>query len=176
MPRAVAIGRIGRAHGLRGDVVVGVGGRDARESVLVRVANLTVVLKHGGEERRCRVVRARAANGAAIVGLEGVTTPEAAAALRGAGGLVDREDFPRPDAGEYYHFQLVGLRVVVTDGAEAGQVVRVEETAAHALLVVRRGDEEIAVPFAAPAIDEVDVERGIVRLANIEGLPVSKVR
>lgn len=77
---------------------------------------------------------------------------------------VDRGDMPDPESGEYYWFDLVGLRVVTVDDIDLGRVTAMMETGANDVLVVQ-GDRERLIPMV---VDEfvmaVDLEAGRIRV------------
>ncbi|MEW6546357.1 MAG: ribosome maturation factor RimM [Bacillota bacterium] len=127
-PERVTIGEVTRPHGVRGEVRVRP--LTAHPERFLGLEEVYV----GGARRRVR--RARLAGDEVILALEGSETRDQAEVLRGQSLEVDREEvFPLPE-GEYYWFQLKGLRVFTPDGREVGTVVDVEPNPAHDLLVV----------------------------------------
>ena len=67
--------------------------------------------------------------------------------------------------GEYFHFQLVGLRVVDERGIERGVVADVQPYPANDVLVVSGSDGERLVPAVRAAVLEVDLESGRLTVA-----------
>ena len=103
------------------------------------------------------VVRRAGTDDRPILRLEGVTTREAAEALRGEVLWVDRRHSPPLEEDEWWADDLVGLRVV--DGARAvGVVDRVVSLPSCEVLEV--GD--LLVPLVSDAVRTVDVEAGVV--------------
>ncbi|MGB7756013.1 MAG: ribosome maturation factor RimM [Salinisphaera sp.] len=77
---------------------------------------------------------------------------------------VDRRDMPDPEPGEYYWFDLVGLRVVTVDDVDLGRVTAMMETGANDVLVVQ-GDRERLIPMVADEfVTAVDLEAGTIRV------------
>lgn len=73
---------------------------------------------------------------------------------------VAREDMPDPEPGEYYWFDLIGLRVLTVDAVDLGQVSAMMETGANDVLVVK-GDRERLIPLVIDEyVIEVDLEGG----------------
>lgn len=158
----IAIGEVIRPHGVRGEVRV-----KPFTAHPERFLSLEQVYV-GGVRRRVR--GARLAGGEVILSLEEADTRDQAAALRGQLLEVDPEEvFPLPE-GEYYWFQLRGLRVVTPDGREAGTVVDVEAYPAHDLLVVERGGRRFLVPAVRDLVREVDLAGGFLVVNDIPGL------
>lgn len=79
----------------------------------------------------------RAVNGGALIKLQGIDTPEAANALRGAAYLPDSSK-PELDRDEFFWDDVIGLKCVLTDGKEIGKVFDVSLTAPTPVISVRR--------------------------------------
>ncbi len=96
----------------------------------------------------------------------------AAEALRGARILVDTdEDEPDPDDEGWYAHELVGLRALHVDGTVLGEVTELEPGVAQDRIVVRTpAGVEVAVPFVAQLVPEVDPEAGTVTVDPPGGL------
>lgn len=173
-PQWVVVGRVGRAHGLRGDVAVEVR-TDAPE---VRFAPGSQLLtdRPGGQDMT--VAAATWHSGRLLVRFEGVADRTAAEALRGI--LLRAQVLPDEspdDPEEFYDRQLLGLRVVDLSGACLGTVTDVLHLPGHDLLAVRTADspsggtgEEVLVPFVAQIVVAVDVAVGTVRVDPPGGL------
>lgn len=90
---------------------------------------------YGGKEYV--VESLRAVNGGALIKLQGIDTPEAANALRGAAYLPDSSK-PELDRDEFFWDDVIGLKCVLTDGKEIGKVFEVSLTAPTPVISVRR--------------------------------------
>jgi 16S rRNA processing protein RimM len=121
------VGRILRAHGLRGEVVVDlVTNRDER------MAPGTVLTTDAGP---LRIVSARAHKGRWVVAFDGVADRSEAETLRGR--VLRAEGIDDPDA--LWVHELIGAVVVESDGTERGRVVSIEANPAADLLVLDDG-------------------------------------
>jgi len=69
----------------------------------------------------------------------------------------------------WFDHQLVGLQVV-RDGVEVGQVIRVEHFPAQDLLVIKRANDEVLVPFVKAFVPLVDIEKGVLTITPPGGL------
>jgi 16S rRNA processing protein RimM len=157
----VVVGLIVAPHGVRGTLKVKApgSGRHLRKEVEPFV---------GGERRQILV--ARETPKGFLVDLEGVTSREGAARLRGLELLLDREELDAPEEGEFYVGDLLGLDAYDAEGKNIGSVVDVLETPAHEVLVLR-DDESTAehyVPFTLEHVPTVDPQEGRV----VVNLPV----
>ncbi len=97
-----------------------------------------------------------------LLGFDEVTSPTDAALLRGVYLCVD-VDAARPlPEGEWFVWQLVGLRVRDTAGADIGVVDDVEAGVGNDVLVIRNGDTVHRLPMAGDYVTSVDVAAGTV--------------
>lgn len=174
-PRAVelVIGRVARAHGVRGEVAVDVRTDDPDD----RFAAGTVLHGRRPRERESRswtVAGSREHSGRWLLQLTGVDGRESADALRGVLFVVDHSDLPpSDDPDEFYDHELEGLMVRLDDGTEVGTVLEVLHGAAGELLSVRpRGQStgEHLVPFVAAIVTSVDLAAGTVVIDPPDGL------
>ena len=101
--------------------------------------------------------------GLVVAGLEGVGDRNAAEALKGLRLYVARAALPKADDDEFYHADLLGLRVVMAEGgAEIGTVRAIIPAGATEVLEIDRGPGQhtLLVPFTRAAVPEIDIEAG----------------
>jgi 16S rRNA processing protein RimM len=159
------VGRIGRPHGVRGEVTVQVR-TDSPEQRFAVGAQLGV-----GAGRTLTVDAVRPHAGNLLVRFAGVTDRAAAAELRGVLLTVDTVELPDlDDPDEFYDHQLEGLTAVGSDGAQLGTVREVVHTPASDLLVLETDRGEALVPFVRAIVPEVDLSAGRVVLDPPAGL------
>ena len=164
----LVIGRIVRAHGIRGEVVVEV----TTDEPDVRYAVGAVLDTDPPDRGPLAVEAARPHQGRLIVAFDGILDRDGAEALRGVRLCVESADLPPPtDPDEYHDFQLVGLRAVDVAGGELGEVTGVRHGPGADLLVLRRPAGGTAlVPFVKAIVPSVDLAGGRVVLSPPEGL------
>jgi 16S rRNA processing protein RimM len=104
--------------------------------------------------------------------LSGVRTKEEADALKGLRLFVDRDRLPETGDDEYYHADLIGLRVMDTGGAELGTVRAVLNHGASDLLEVMGPGLKapVLLPFTRAIVPTVDVAGGRIVADPPEGL------
>src|ERR671910_1170793 len=164
----LVVGRVVRAHGITGEVVVDVR-TDDPDTRFTPGTTLRARTK-GGTERRFVVESSRQHGGRLLVRLDGVTDRDGADALRGTLFLVDSGDLPPiDDPDEFYDHQLEGLQVRTTEGTEVGTVAEVLHTAAGELLSVRAGSGEVLVPFVSAIVTSVSLADQIIEIDPPEG-------
>lgn len=99
-----------------------------------------------------------------IAQLAGCDDRDQAAALIGATIAVPRAQLPPPAADEVYWADLEGVQVVTIDGVALGQVVRLFETGANDVLVVK-GERERLIPLVWDSvIQQLDLDSGVMRV------------
>lgn len=161
----VIVGRVGRAHGIKGAVSIDVrtdepGRRFVRGAVLRRGDGGELVLGSVDWQR-----------GKLLVTFVGQPDRTAVEALRGVELLVDVPADEEPsEPEEYFDRQLVGLRVLDGGGAEVGTVADVLHLPAQDVLQLDTPTGERLVPFVKALVPEVDLAAGTVTLAPVEGL------
>lgn len=152
----VVVGRIGRPHGLRGEVTVQVTTDDPDS----RFAAGAVLGTEPPERGPLTVSGMRRSGPVLVIGFQGVTDRDAAEALRGTSLTLDASALPATDdPDEFYDHQLIGLAVVDGDGRELGTVAEVWHPPASPVLAVTRpdGSQEL-VPFVSAIVPTVDLE------------------
>ena len=98
-----------------------------------------------------------------VAGLDGVGDRNAAEALKGLRLYVARSELPEADEDEFYHADLLGLKVVMVEGgAEVGTVRAIIPAGATEGLEIDRGPGEytLLVPFTRAVVPEIDIKAG----------------
>lgn len=147
-PGWVAVGRVGRPHGLRGDFVV----EHASEAPERFAPGARVYV---GREPATVVESKRAGGGRLVVRLD-------RAVERGAALELPVDELPEPEEGSFYAFQLVGLAVEEEGGRELGRVQEVEPGVANDVL---RLDTGAALPLVEDCVRKVDLPAGRILVA-----------
>ncbi|MUL80543.1 MULTISPECIES: ribosome maturation factor RimM [unclassified Mycolicibacterium] len=167
----LVVGRVVKAHGISGEVVVDVRTDDPDARFIPGVA-LRGRAK-GGAERTFSVDSVREHAGRLLIRLAGVADRNAADELRGTLFIVDTADLPAiDDPDEFYDHELEGLRVVTADGTPLGAVTEVLHTAAGELLSVKADADgrEVLVPFVSAIVTSVSRDTGTVVIEPPDGL------
>lgn len=168
----VIVGRIGKAHGLRGDVTINVR-TDEPERRFAVGSVLEVEAPSGSATtlRRLTVAGSRWHSGVLLVRFEEVPDRTAAEAARGILLHVSIPAGESPDdPDEFYDHQLVGLTAYDLDGVVLGEVTGLVH-GAQDLLTIRAVDgRDTLVPFVKALVPEVDVAGGRVVVADRPGL------
>lgn len=167
----LVVGRIAKAHGITGEVVVDIRTDDpaARFSTGATLRGRT---GRNGPERDFTVESVREHAGRLLLRLTGVADRSAADALRGTLFLVEAAQLPPlDDPDEFYDHQLEGLMVRTSAGANVGVVAEVLHTAAGELLSVKNeAGAEVLVPFVSAIVTSVSTDDGVIEIDPPDGL------
>ncbi len=169
----LVVGRIGKPHGIRGEVTVDVR-TDEPERRFAPGARLRAEPPRHSDSalREVTVARSRWHQSVLLVTFEELADRSAAEAARGLvlHATVDAEESPE-DPDEYYDHQLVGLAAYDVSGALLGEVSGVVHGGAQDLLAVRTPEgHEGLVPFVKALVPEVDLAGRRVVVADRPGL------
>lgn len=168
----VVVGRIGKPHGIRGEVTVDVR-TDEPERRYVDGAVLQVEAPRGSafSARTVTVTRTRWHQGVLLASFAELTDRNAAEAARGVvlRAFVAADEVPE-DPEEFYDHQLIGLAAHDVDGTHLGEVVGLVHGAQDLLRVRTPEGREGLVPFVAALVPEVDLAGGRVVIADRPGL------
>ena len=105
-----------------------------------------------------------------LLKLKGVDSTEAAETLRDQLIQVARKDAVQLPQGQHFLHELIGLRVVTTEGETLGTLEEIIDTRANDVYIVRDGTREILIPATEEIVKEIAVERGEMVVKMMEGL------
>jgi 16S rRNA processing protein RimM len=163
----ILVGRIARAHGNRGQVIVNVE-TDSPEARFA-AGTVLVVEQHGRTVER-RIAAVRFQQGRPIVALEGVETMNDAEALAGAELKVAAASLPPLPGDTYYRHDLVGCEVKDASGRVIGRVTDVQGTLERSLLVVGEWRDELMIPMVEGIVVQADIVARVIVVELPEGL------
>lgn len=160
----LTVGRLGGPHGVHGEI---------RMVLLTDVPEHLLELDHvylGNADTPTALENLRFHGDVALLSLNGVTTPEEARKLGGLAVRIAGTDARPLEEGEYFLYQLIGLRAITRDGDDIGVVVDLIETGASDVLVIARegsgsrspGKDDILVPNHPVYVHEITPEDGVI--------------
>ncbi|MCX5210609.1 ribosome maturation factor RimM [Kitasatospora sp. NBC_00240] len=152
----LVVGKIGRAHGIKGDVSVEV----RTDEPELRLGPGAVVLTDPASTGPLTVESGKVHSGRLLLRFAGVNDRNAAEALRGTVLISEVDPEERPDdPEEFYDHQLIGLDVVLLDGTPVGELTEVVHLPYQDLLTVTKADgTEVLVPFVTRIVPTIDLE------------------
>lgn len=163
----VLVGRVARAHGRFGEVIV-----NAETDFPERrfAPGAVLYTRRDGRDERLTVGAMRLHQGRPLLAFDGVSTMDGAEALAGLELRVPEGELTPLPEGTYYEHALVGCEVVTITGRSLGGVRAVEGTASGARLVIGSGRGEIQIPLAHEICVRIDVAGRRITVDPPEGL------
>ena len=160
--KPVVLGRISGLFGVRGWVRIH-SFTDPREAILDYEHWL---IETAGEWRPVAIAEGKPHGKTVVARLDGIEDRDSAAELMNSAIGVERSDLPAPGKGEYYWSDLEGLTVQQDNGEVIGTVDYLIETGANDVLVVRKEEQEVLIPFVTgEVIKDVDLANGVIRVS-----------
>ena len=158
----IPVGRVTRTHGLKGELKFFPADQDdlvVQKDQQIRLGETTFKIKS-----------VRGVKSPFIVKFEGVDSIEAAQSLSGQEVLVAKEDFESLPEGEYYRFEIEGLKAFDDTGKYYGVIEEIIATGSNDVYVVREDGKEWLVPMIDSVVQNIDMEEGKLIFHCVEGL------
>lgn len=146
-PAFIAVGKIRRTHGVRGELVFEVY-TDFPERLIPGKQ-----VFWGDDYRPAVIASIRKHSEGALLRFEGIESSDTAVQFRNCMVWVKTDELPDLPDGEYYLHQLIGFRVVTEDGNVIGSLVDIMETGANDVYIVKTEDSQ--TELLLPAIESV---------------------
>ena len=160
------VARVLRSHGRRGEVVL----RVLTDHMETLTCADRVYLGQNAA-RPVAVESIRLHKGNPLLKLEGINDMTSAQAMKGVEICLPLEELLPLEKGEYFLHDLIGLTVMDHLGKRIGTVEWILETGGPPVLMGTASDgKQFMVPFAPGTIQDVDLEKGSIRLINLPGL------
>jgi 16S rRNA processing protein RimM len=165
-PPYLAVGKLRRPHGLKGEVIM-----DVLTDFPERL-QAGVQLYVGEAYLPLRIRSIRPHDKVLLIAFDDFYTPETVGELRNQIVYVLTADRPPLPEGEYYHHQLIGLRVIDDTGRHLGLLTRILETggANDVYLVTSQENRELLLPDIEEVVLSIDLNAGEMRVHLLPGL------
>jgi 16S rRNA processing protein RimM len=164
-PRWVAVGRITRTHGVKGEVAV-----FPLSEVGSRFEEGSTLFLDEREDRPLTVAASRPHQQRLLVAFRGVEDRTSAEPLRGHYLFVPTSSAPQLPEGEYWAHELVGCDVLTEDGRPIGRIREVLHTQANDVWAADGAEGEVLIPALKDVVREVDVGGRRVIVREVPGL------
>ncbi len=153
------MGRIGAAHGIKGEVRI----QSFTEDPLAIMDYGPLATNRPG--LTIEITDARTTTNVLVARIKGFSDRNAVEKLNGVELYIDRDLLPEiEDEDDYYHADLIGLDARLEDGASLGEIIAVPNFGAGDMLEIRdktNGDTRF-IPFTKAAVPEVHIAAGYV--------------
>lgn len=161
------VGRVARAHGIRGQVIVNPETDFPAERFR---PGAELFIERNGAAEPIRVTSARFHRERPVIGIDGIETMTEADALAGRELRVPLDRLAPLPAQTFYRHDLIGCAVETVDGRSVGAVTDVEGTLAGSRLVIAGAAGEVLIPLVADICKEIDTARKRIVIEPPEGL------
>lgn len=164
-PEFLVVGKLGKPHGVRGEIVM-----DVYTEFPERLApGVTVFV--GSHYQAVQISKTRPHSRGMLLGFEGYQSRDEVASLRNMLVHVRTADRPELPEGDYYHHQLLGLHVIDENGAEIGRITAIIDTGANDVYVIQNeSGEEVLIPGIESVVKDIDLEKNRVTIHLLPGL------
>ena len=163
----IELGRVVNTHGVRGEV------RFLPHSspcLTLRPGLRVTLCKPDASEEEVELKQVRPHAPFLLLKFVGVDSRDRAEALRESGLFVDESDLPQLQAGEFYHYQVIGLPVRTLTHESIGTIEEVLTTPGHDVFVVRDGEKEYLIPVVEEVVRTISIEERLVIIDPPAGL------
>jgi len=163
----VAIGKILRARGVKGELLITPLTEDLKRFTQVEKVFIS---DSKGKEVVYRIRGSRIFRGKVLLQLEKIENKEKADSLKGRYLEIEKKDLPPASEGSYYVFDLVGCQVLSLRGEGMGEVKEVLFFPANDILVLRKGKKEYYIPFIKDVVKKIDPKEKLILIEPLSGL------
>ncbi|MGH7824028.1 MAG: ribosome maturation factor RimM [Candidatus Binatia bacterium] len=162
----VPLGKIVTTHGLEGWLKL----NPYNPQTPVLSPNREIFLEKNGLRSAHRIESTRPHKGRLLIKLLGVDLIDDAERWIGSTLSVAEEELQSLEAGEYYHYQVIGLEVFDVRGKRIGTVFRTWSTPAGIIYVVAGESKEHLIPAVKEIVEKVDLNAGRIVINPPAGL------
>lgn len=160
------VGRIGRPHGVRGEIEV-VLETDFPERF--SPGNELVLIPPLVDRTTLKIVGRKQKKSSVVLKFEHIDSFEAASTLRGRGLFVPEDQAMKLEGDVNWIHELVGMRVVTESGENIGTLIEISRGPAHDIYVVE-GDKRYLIPAVKEIVTRVDQQNGLIIINPPPGL------
>ncbi len=164
----VAIGRVVKARGIRGELRVKLLSDFPERFEELKCVKLEF---KNGEIKSFEIEKTKIAGHFVIVKLKGIESRDAAETLQGLYLSVSMDETIPLEENSFYIFELEGMEVFESDGRRIGSVIRVEQYPSNDVLVAGTETEDLMIPAVKEFVKKIDVDKRQIIVSLPEGLP-----
>lgn len=166
MTDRVALGKIGKAHGIHGAFRIWPYADDLERFTSLKEVTIT----RGAKSVTAKVETVRVAPGHVVMQTDAIHSPEEVQIWLGGDIEIDSSERVTLPEGKYFHDQIVGLSVVTVSGRRVGTIVEIIDTAANDIYVCSDGENEYMIPAIDVFVKSIDIKNGKMIIDPIPGM------
>jgi 16S rRNA processing protein RimM len=163
----VQIGHVIRPHGVTGLLRI-VSYAQSRETFLR--AGSVFIGKANEESEECNVVSIREHGSLYLLKVSGIDSVEKAEGFRDAEICIRKEVLTEKEEGEFFHFELLDLRVYLDTGQYLGVLKRIFQTGSNDVYAVKGQGKEYLIPAIYQVVKEVNLSEKRMVISPMKGL------
>lgn len=155
--KKIIIGKIGAAHGVRGDMKV--------YPLTDFPDRFNIIKKAYVDDQLIEIVSTRYQNNFVVMKVKGINSREEVARFTNKLLKIDRSDVPPLAEGEYYSFDIIGLQVINQDNEILGEITEILKTGSNDVYITKAKDgRQILLPALKKVVTEINLEEGFMRV------------
>lgn len=155
--KKIIIGKIGAAHGVRGDMKV--------YPLTDFPDRFNIIKKAYVDDQLIEIVSTRYQNNFVVMKVKGINSREEVARFTNKLLKIDRSDVPPLAEGEYYSFDIIGLQVINQDDEILGEIIEILKTGSNDVYITKAKDgRQILLPALKKVVTEINLEEGFMRV------------
>ena len=155
--KKIIIGKIGAAHGVRGDMKV--------YPLTDFPDRFNTIKKAFIDDKEIDIVSTRYQNNFVVMKVKGVNSREEVARYTNKLLKINRSDVPPLNEGEYYSFDIIGLKVINQDDVVLGEIIEILKTGSNDVYITKTPEgKQLLIPALKKVVTEINIEDGFMKV------------
>lgn len=155
--KKIIIGKIGAAHGVRGDMKV--------YPLTDFPDRFNTIKKAFIDDKEINIISTRYQNNFVVMKVKDVNSREEVARYTNKLLKINRSDVPPLNEGEYYSFDIIGLKVINQDDAVLGEIIEILKTGSNDVYITKTPEgKQLLIPALKKVVTEINIEEGFMKV------------
>ena len=155
--KKIIIGKIGAAHGVRGDMKV--------YPLTDFPDRFNTIKKAFIDDKEIDIVSTLYQNNFVVMKVKGVNSREEVARYTNKLLKINRSDVPPLNEGEYYSFDIIGLKVINQDDVVLGEIIEILKTGSNDVYITKTPEgKQLLIPALKKVVTEINIEEGFMKV------------
>lgn len=155
--KKIIIGKIGAAHGVRGDMKV--------YPLTDFPDRFNTIKKAFIDDKEIDIISTRYQNNFVVMKVKGVNSREEVARYTNKLLKINRSDVPPLNEGEYYSFDIIGLKVINQDDVVLGEIIEILKTGSNDVYITKTPEgKQLLIPALKKVVTEINIEDGFMKV------------
>lgn len=155
--KKIIIGKIGAAHGVRGDMKV--------YPLTDFPDRFNTIKKAFIDDKEINIISTRYQNNFVVMKVKGVNSREEVARYTNKLLKINRSDVPPLNEGEYYSFDIIGLKVINQDDIVLGEIIEILKTGSNDVYITKTPEgKQLLIPALKKVVTEINIEDDFMKV------------